>query len=129
MTTSVSISIEGLAELRRKCREDVLIAKPFNAAMDEIGQEFASVAASAASVDSGDMQRAFTWKVSTAPVARYVTVKNTAKHRGYAYPGRQEFDVKMGHAHWALNAVNAAWSQVEVHLKKAARAIEDIWSE
>jgi hypothetical protein len=127
VTSRVRVTVVGLTDLRRKARQDSTLAEPFNKAMAEIGADFKSAASHAAPRQSGDMASSFKVTVSKAPVARYVKIVNTAKHRRYPYPARQEFDVKMGHQHWALKAVNAAWSQVEKRLNAATRAIEAVW--
>ena len=134
MPVRLNIQVEGLAELQRKLRKEVLFAPPLRSAMNATVEDAARIVESRAPRASGRMAASVTTRLDKRPVPTWGRVSVTARSRskkyprGFRYPRMLEYSAKSGHQRWFRNAVTPARSVLARHLESAKRHIERIWA-
>jgi hypothetical protein len=130
----VRIRVEGLAELQRKLRKEVLLAPPLKHAMRSTIREAAELVTSRAPRASSRMATSVTHRVDARPVPTWGRVsvparRRSRKHpRGYRYPRWLEYSSKSPRRGWFRQAVIPARGILARHLEAAKRYIESVWS-
>lgn len=132
MVAKIKIEIEGLAELKRKMKADLLLAQPLKEALHQVEGMLGTAFRGAMPSASGLARSKITTKVSSRPIPTWVRVKTTAtrnssKYKRYRYPGRQEYDPRSRNKGRLTRAVDGVRARLQGVLSTAARKIESRW--
>lgn len=131
----LNIRIDGITQLQRKLRTDVLLAPPLREAMATTVEEGAQLVEARAPRASGRMAASVTHKLDARPVPTWGRIAVTARRRsrkyprGFAYPRLLEFSAKSGHRGWFRGALVPAKGILARHVEAAKRRIEAIWGQ
>ena len=134
MPIRVSIQVEGLANLQRKLRADVLLAPPLTSAMTAGLQDAVRIVEHAAPRRTGRLAASVTYRLQQKPVPTWGRVNVTARSRskkyprGYRYPRLLEYSSKYGHSRWFRGTITPAKQALARRVEAAKRSIDRIWS-
>lgn len=130
----MNIRIDGMAQLQRKLRRDVLYAPPLREAMEDTLQDVQAIVESRAPRRTGRLSGSVTHKLDARPVPTWGRVAVTARRRskkyprGFRYPRWLEYAPKSPHQRWLRNALGPAQAVLQRRLERAKQRIEAIWS-
>lgn len=133
MPLRLNLRVEGMAQLQRKLRKEVLYAPPLREAMESTTKDAAQLVEQHAPRASGRMAASVTYRVDARPVPTWGRVAVTARAKskkypsGYRYPRLLEFAPKWHHAGWLHSAVQPAQAALQRRLQVAKQRIEAIW--
>lgn len=138
MPLRLNIRVEGITQLQRKLRKEVLLAPPLREAMQATVVEAAQLVEARAprgpGAHGGTMAASVTHRLDARPVPTWGRIAVTARRRsrkfprGFAYPRLLEYGPKSRRRGWFRGALIPAQGVLARHIERAKRHIEAIWS-
>ena len=129
MAFQAFIVMEGVSELQRALRtHDKGVRKQVRERFKAVGQIIADQAKVNARAQfkpgTGDLEK----KISPRSLTRGVSIVARARHGGYNYPARQEFDTKIGPRPFLFPALEQKKDEAFAELSKVLDWLEREWT-